>query len=152
MSASVQWVPTRTTVAPARCASLRSRTLPTPGSSRVATFAFRTAAATASIHSRSVCAPNPYTQLEPDSPSPWATSIESTPAASGARDRGRLLDAVLVAHGVHAVAQGDIADIDLLIHAVAPAVWVLRAWRAKRSAVALAADVMMSRFPAYAGR
>jgi hypothetical protein len=41
------------------------RTLPTPGSRRVATFACRTAAATASIHSRSVCAPNPPSLFQP---------------------------------------------------------------------------------------
>lgn len=39
MSASAQWVATRTTVAPARWASLRLFTLPMPGKSRVATFA-----------------------------------------------------------------------------------------------------------------
>ena len=59
MSASVQWVATRTTVAPARWASLRLRTVPIPGSSSVATLARVTVAATASIHSRSVCAPKP---------------------------------------------------------------------------------------------
>ena len=59
MSASVQCVATRTMRAPAWYAALRSCTVPMPGSSRVAIFACVTTSATASIHSRSVCAPKP---------------------------------------------------------------------------------------------
>ena len=59
MSASVQCVATRTTVAPARFAAARSRIVAMPGSTSVATFAVRTTPATASIHSRSVCALKP---------------------------------------------------------------------------------------------
>ena len=54
MSASVQCVATRTTLAPARFAAASSRTVPIPGSTSVATRALLTAPATASIHSRSV--------------------------------------------------------------------------------------------------
>ncbi len=59
MSASVQWVATRTIRAPAACAAFRSCAVPMPGRSSVAIFACVTTLATASIHSRSVCAPNP---------------------------------------------------------------------------------------------
>ena len=59
ISASVQWVATRTTLAPARLAAASSRTVPMPGSTSVATRAFLTTPATASIHSRSVWAANP---------------------------------------------------------------------------------------------
>ena len=45
-SASVQWVAIRATVAPASCASRRSRTVPTPGSSSTAIWA-RVASSTA---------------------------------------------------------------------------------------------------------
>ena len=57
----------------------------------------------------------------------------------GGRDRGDLLDAVLVADRMHAVAQGDVADVDVLGHGAAPAFSL-----AKRSAVAMAAEVTMS--------
>lgn len=63
-----------------------------------------------------------------------------------AGDRRGLVEAVLVTDGVHTVPQGDVADVQLAIHADAPA--VLLVCRAIRSAVALAAAVMMSRLPA----
>jgi hypothetical protein len=39
-------------------------------------------------------------------------------------DRHRLFDAVLMAHGMHAVAQGDVADVQIVSHDAAPAVSV----------------------------
>ena len=73
--------------------------------------------------------------------------MESTPAASrAARNGGGLRDAVLVADGVHAISQRDVADVQVVSHERAPAVWLT--WVAMRSAVALAAEVMMSRLPA----
>ncbi len=56
----------------------------------------------------------------------------------GARDGAYRIQPVLMADGVHAVAQGDILDIELL-HAATPS--------ASFSAVARAAEVMMSRLP-----
>ncbi len=61
-------------------------------------------------------------------------------------DGRRLFGAVLVPHRVHAVAQRDVADVEVVDHVVAPAVSLT--WVAMRSAVALAAEVMMSRLPA----
>ena len=66
------------------------------------------------------------------------------------RDGGHLLEAVLVPDGVHAVAQGDVADVELVV--MLGSSGNFGGGEAMRSAVALAADVMMSRFPAYAGR
>ena len=67
-----------------------------------------------------------------------------------ASDLHGLLDAVLVANGVRAVAQGDVGDVELLVriegHACSPQADRMRA--AMRSAVVLAAEVMMSRLPA----
>ena len=69
-------------------------------------------------------------------------------------DRGHLLQAVLVPYRVHPVTEGDVADVERSAggvgHSGAPT--VLIEWAAICSAVASAADVMMSRFPAYAGR
>ncbi len=82
MSASVQWVATRATVAPSACASRSLRSVPIPGSSSTATAAFETAATAASISSSSRWSDSPYWIEEPPSPSPWVTSITSTPARS----------------------------------------------------------------------
>ena len=58
-------------------------------------------------------------------------------------DGTHLVQAVLVTHGMAAVAQGHVGDIEFLaVHAEAPIA------RAMRSAVASAAEVMMSRLPA----
>ncbi|MNM69773.1 hypothetical protein D3C81_813860 [compost metagenome] len=67
-----------------------------------------------------------------------------------------VLDRVLVAHGVAAVAQGDVGDVQLLAgiegHGGAPYAFCSCGWDsidcAMRSAVASAAEVMMSRLPA----
>lgn len=82
----------------------------------------------------------------------------------GGGDGTGLLDGVAVPHGVHAVAQGDVLDVQrgrggflarpggggvVGAHRVAPSV---ERCAAMRSAVRSAAEVMMSRFPAYAGR
>ncbi len=61
-----------------------------------------------------------------------------TGRVESSRDRGDLLNGVLVADRMHAVAQGDVADVDVLGHVDAAA------FSMKRSAVALAAEVMMS--------
>ena len=134
--------------APARCAAFRLGTLAMPGSSSVATRArvddpgdgfdpFEVGVGAEAVDA-----------ARPDSPSPWATSIESTPAASSARrSRSAWAVRVLVADGVHAVAQGDVADVELPGHRWAPVVSSCSCI-AMRSAVARAADVMMSRFPA----
>ena len=66
-----------------------------------------------------------------------------------ARDLARLLDRVLVADGVAAVAERHVGDVELLVHASfldAATAAVMRA--AMRSAVHSAALVMMSRLPA----
>ena len=57
MSASVQWVATRTDRTPRAWACLRSWMVPMPGRSRVVRRARVTAAAAASIHCRSVWLP-----------------------------------------------------------------------------------------------
>ncbi len=65
-------------------------------------------------------------------------------------NRHGLGDAVLVTHRVHAVAQGDVADVQIANHSSAFTVW---AWCSTiASAVALAADVTIATFPAQAGR
>lgn len=64
----------------------------------------------------------------------------------GTGDGRGLGDGVLVTHGMHAVPQGDVADIEVVTHVVAPAVSRVR-W-AMVSAVDFAAEVMMSRLPA----
>ena len=61
-------------------------------------------------------------------------------------DFGGLRQAVLVAYRVHPVTQRDVADVERLGHCGAPT--LLIEWAAMRSAVASAAEVMMSRFPA----
>ena len=66
-----------------------------------------------------------------------------------------VIEAVLVADGVHPVPQGDVLDVDLLFfvdchNPVLQAVAMRRSMT--RSAVRMAADVMMSRLPAYFGR
>ena len=73
--------------------------------------------------------------------------MESTPATSGAPAiASNVVPAVAVTDGMHAVAQGDVADVDVARGHLAPA--VLLEWAAIRSAVAFAAEVMMSRLPA----
>ncbi|MNV40262.1 hypothetical protein D3C71_1318630 [compost metagenome] len=73
----------------------------------------------------------------------------------GAGDVLHVLDRVLVAHGVAAVAQGHVGDVQLLArvegHGGSPQplfMALFRIDRAMRSAVASAAEVMMSRLPA----
>ena len=61
-------------------------------------------------------------------------------------DLGDLRQAVLVAYRVHSVAQRDVTDVERLGHLDAPTLLV--EWAAIRSAVASAAEVMMSRLPA----
>ena len=72
------------------------------------------------------------------------------------RNRNRLLARVLVAYGVHAIAQCDIADVEAADRALRHRRTCCEARASarslSRSAVASAADVMMSRLPAYAGR
>ena len=92
-------------------------------------------------------------QLEPDSPSPCATSMESTPAASNAAaivvTCCRLYwcrTACIPSRSVTSLMYRPSG----LSHCDAPTLVVECA--AMRSAVASAADVMMSRLPAYAGR
>jgi hypothetical protein len=58
-------------------------------------------------------------------------------------DARDLVGAVLMTHRVHTVAQRHIADVQGARHAGIPL-----AWMAMCSAVALAAEVMMSRLPA----
>jgi len=72
---------------------------------------------------------------------------------AGARDAHRIFDRILVAHRMHAVAQGDVGDVDFLV--VLKHGDLLQAASAgadmpaaMRSAVAIAALVMMSRLPA----
>ncbi|MNG35646.1 hypothetical protein D3C84_1224400 [compost metagenome] len=68
----------------------------------------------------------------------------------GAGDVLHVLDRVLVAHGMAAVAQGHVGDVQLLArvegHGASPQPLIME--RAMRSAVASAAEVMMSRLPA----
>ncbi len=68
----------------------------------------------------------------------------------GAGDGGHMLQRVFVADGVHAVAQGDVLDIETVCggieHGYAACLSSLRA--AIFSAVFSAADVMISRLPA----
>lgn len=59
MSASVQWVATRTERMPIRCACRRSCSVPMPASNSVVGTAWWVTSATASIYSQSVCAPTP---------------------------------------------------------------------------------------------
>ena len=65
-------------------------------------------------------------------------------------DLTRLLGAVLVANGMAAIAQGYVGNIEFLAgiecHGVCPQPWMIAC--AMRSAVASAAEVMMSRLPA----
>ncbi|MOA18269.1 hypothetical protein D3C78_1385750 [compost metagenome] len=64
----------------------------------------------------------------------------------GAGNRLNVIERVLVADRVHAVAQGDVGDIEFLaVHGSSPQA---RIDCAMRSAVASAAEVMMSRLPA----
>ena len=70
-------------------------------------------------------------------------------------DRFDVIETVLMADGVHAVAQCDVLDVDLLFFVdchdqILQAVAMRRSMT--RSAVRNAADVMMSRLPAYFGR
>ncbi|MCY1516103.1 hypothetical protein D9M68_507160 [compost metagenome] len=63
----------------------------------------------------------------------------------GAGDGAHVIQLVLVADGVAAIAQGHVGDVELLaVHAASP--WFIAC--AIRSAVASAAEVMMSRLPA----
>ncbi len=62
-------------------------------------------------------------------------------------DPGDVLRGDPVAYGVHAVAQRDVLDEDRSAHGQFPAFEA-----AIRSAICSAAEVMMSRLPAYAGR
>ena len=63
-----------------------------------------------------------------------------------------VLGADAVADGVHAVAQGDVLDEDGGAHAWASWSSADASRAAMRSATCSAAEVMMSRLPAYAGR
>ena len=71
-----------------------------------------------------------------------------------ASDGLHLVQGVLVADCMHAVAQGDVRDIEFFArvesHCKTPRARSIAC--AMRSAVANAAEVMMSRLPAYAGR
>ncbi len=60
MSASVQWVATRTAAAPRSSAASSMWIVPIPGSSNTAISAFSVAATAASTRSRSAAAANPY--------------------------------------------------------------------------------------------
>ena len=64
----------------------------------------------------------------------------------GQHDAFHVVGSDPVTHRVHPVTQRDVLDVDGGAHATAPL------WAAMRSATWMAADVMMSRLPAYAGR
>jgi len=62
----------------------------------------------------------------------------------GAGDALDLLERILVADGMHAIAQRDVLNVNTRLHAT----FSIVICDASRSAVASAADVMMSRLPA----
>ena len=150
MSASVEWVAMRTDAAPAAWAASRSSTVPMPGSSSTVTRARVTLAdcgldpfaigvrAEAVVEAR---AREPVTVADLD-------GID-TSAIERRGNAPHVGDGILVANGVHAVAERDVLDVEAAAHAITG-----RAAEdaASRSPVRSAADVMMSRLPAYFGR
>ncbi len=70
----------------------------------------------------------------------------------GGRDPRDIAEGILMPDGVHAIAKRDVLDVKFAVsHAIAPPVTADPAV-ARRSPVRSAAEVMMSRLPAYLGR
>ncbi len=141
MSASVQWVATRTLVTPRSRAAFRSAMVPMPGRSSVVSRAFVMTCGGGldprGVRGRAVAVV--------DAGAGQAVAVGDLDGVDPGRverggDPGDLAGGVAVGDGVHAVAQGHVLDVEA-VHRVTI-----------RSAVRSAAEVMMSRFPAYSGR
>ena len=118
-----------------------------PGRTSVAIFARWTTAATASIHSGVGVGAESVDAAR--SPEPDAVCDLDRVHPGGVQrggDFGGLRQAVLMPYRVHPVTQRDVTEVKRLGHLGTPTVRV--EWAAMRSAVASAAEVMMSRFPA----
>ena len=113
MSASVECVAMRTDAAPAACAASRSSTVPMPGSSSTVIFA-RVTLVDGGLDPLAIgVRAEPVVEARPRQPVAVADldGVDAR-AIERRRDAPHVVDRILVADGVHAVAQRDVLDVE----------------------------------------